>query len=1242
MASKQYEMLFKLGARLGENFKGTFNSAQKALAATQKEIQSLNKTQSDISAYQKQQSGIDKTTKQLDTYKKQLEITQSGLAKLRQSTEDTTVEETQLAAREVELKNRIANTEQAIADKTQRLQQMGQKLADAGVDTSQLASESNRLKGKLEELAKQEEEAANEAKRFGDNGESAFEVVGAALEAAGIAAALNKIAEAYKECVSVSMEFGGTMSTVEALSGANAVQMQELTAKAKELGAQTAFTANQSAQAMAYMGTAGWDAGEMLSGMNGMINLAAASGEGLALVSDIVTDNLTAFGLKAKDTAHFADVLAAAASNSNTSVAIMGETFSGSASIAGALGYSIEDVAVGIGLMANAGVKGSVAGTALKNTFNGLLNGATLTADAFGEVEFSAVNADGTIDSFSDTLNELRGYFEQMTDAERVQNAMLISGQRGYNGLLAMINSTEEDYQSLTEKINNCTGAAQKMADIKLDNLQGDVTLLESATDGLKMTVGSLYNDELRRLTQAGTQIITGINDFCETNPAVVKSIMAVGAEIGVIVAGYTAFVAVKKISNALAAAGIGIKASENGLLMLLNINLTKNVGAQLAAAGAQMKLNAAMLLNPAGIIAVSVIALTAGLIVYSEATKAARLETLTLSTASQEECDNVERLNGEYQAACEQYGETSDQARALKYDLDEANASIEQQSFSVSELYAEIDSLHDSTTDLLSSYREGTDAVADQQEQAQILAAKLRSIAASSETAAHKEALMQPIIEKLNELYPTLGLTVENVSGKLDGLSDAIERAAGTDSIQAKYKASQENLAELMSQEEKLRKEAEKAEIAFNKAYNRKKSFLENVQDYGFWGGLGGSDYTKDLEKASEERNKVSSDLAAIRAAIAECENVIVDYNDTISGASEQMVSAYDAVSIAVNDVTEQTTELLQAYNDAYQAAYDSVSGQYNLWTNAEETIPTSIEIINNALSSQTEYWDNYNYNLETLSKRTGDIEGLGDVIASFADGSADSVNVIAGMADATDEELKAMVDNFTQQKKAQEAVSKSLADYRIDIDEQLNGVVSDMEKAVEDMNMSETAEQAAKDTIQAYAAAILAGKGSVTEAADIVAKAVSKAFSAARSADYYMNDPTAFNPADPYGYRKAYEKAEYQKAIAFDPYDPYNLAAYASGTDNAARGIALVGEKGPELVMMRGGERVIDADNTKAMLSGGSGAQITIAPQFVVNGEVSDMTESKLQEMSERLIDMVKDAIEEAGIDRQRSVYA
>lgn len=294
-----------------------------------------------------------------------------------------------------------------------------------------------------------------------------------AIAAAGITDALKEVGAAYMECVTIAGDFQEEMSNVEALSGATAEDMANLTAQAKEIGADTKYTATEAAQAMGYMAMAGWDAQQMLSGMDGVINLARASGEDLALVSDIVTDNLTAFGLTAADTAHFADVLAAAATNSNTSVSIMGETFKQSAAIAGALGYSIEDVAVGVGLMANAGVKGSIAGTALKNTFNGLLEGATLTAAAFGEYEFSTLKADGTMKDFSSSIDELRGYFDQMTEAERVNNAMTIAGQRGYNGLLAILNSTDEDYAALTASINECSGAAEQMAEIKMDNLNG-------------------------------------------------------------------------------------------------------------------------------------------------------------------------------------------------------------------------------------------------------------------------------------------------------------------------------------------------------------------------------------------------------------------------------------------------------------------------------------------------------------------------------------------------------------------------------------------------------------------------------------------------------------------------------------------------------------------------------------------------------------------------------------------------
>lgn len=1213
MANKEYQMLFKLGAQLGSNFTGTFSSAQKVLQKTQQEINALNKVQSDISAYQRQQTSIEKSNEKLALYQKELDNVQKEMA---ESGEYSSA----LANKELELQQRIRNTEETIAAKSQKLTQMSNALSEAEVDVNDLTGESKRLSEQMADLREEEEKAAEEAKKFGEQGQTAFEAVGSALVAAGVANALSAIADKYKECVDASMEFGYTMSTVEALSGASVSEMQTLTATAKELGATTAFTANQSAEAMTYMGMAGWNAKQMVSGMDGVLNLAAASGEDLALVSDIVTDNLTAFGLKASDTARFADVLAAAATNSNTSVSIMGETFSGSAAIAGALGYSIEDVAAAVGAMANAGVKGSVAGTALKNTFNGLLEGATLTSSAFGEVEFTAVNADGTMKGFAETIAELRTYFDQMTESERVNNAMALAGQRGYNGLLAILNTTDEEYQSLSDSINNCTGAAQRMADIKLDNLKGDITLLDSATDGLKMTIGGLFENEMREGTQVLTEIITKINEFCEQNPAVVKALMAVTAEIGLVVAGYTAFTTIKKAKNALDTVGAALTAKKAAAAAAAAVAEGAEATATTGAAAAQRGLNLAFLSSPIFIITAAVVALTAGLTALREACKVETIETQTLSTATKEQYDRVDDLTSKYEEACDVYGEARDQARALKYDLDEATAAIDEQAFSVKDLYAEIDTLHSSTGNLLSSINENTTEIDNNYESAMILSAKLRELASSSDKSAASQAKMEPIVKRLNEMYPDLGLSVENVAEKMVDLNGQIEQATHSQSLLAKAKAADDNLPDLIIKQRQLQEAAEKAEIAQIRAGE---AFSNAVGDNIFTaaGGLitgRSQDTEKAYDEAVEKARTARADLAAVEEQIRECQQAQLDYYGVVTGTSEETVSAYDAMSIAVSDVTARTEDLLKAYNDAYQAAYDSISGQYALWDEAAEISAVSTDTINSNLQGQADYWSRYNTNLETLLGKTGQIDGLKDVIATFADGSADSVNAIAGMASASNEDLTKMVENWKKVKEEQDKTAKALADTKVDFKEQMDGIAGDMSAAIENMNLSTEAKTAAEETIKAYADAIAAGKGSVVEAADIVAAAVGNALGIASASD-----------------NKTLAGGDYVKGF-------HAIDKYASGTDYANAGYALVGEEGPELVRMAGGERVYNAADTRAILGGrNTENHITIAPQFSING-ASGIGEEQIREMSDQIIEMVRNGLEDADIDRRRSVYS
>lgn len=290
----------------------------------------------------------------------------------------------------------------------------------------------------------------------------------------------------------VGSDFEAGMSEVQAISGASAEDLQRLEEKAKEMGATTKFSATESAEALKYMAMAGWDAEKMVGGLEGVMNLAAASGENLGTVSDIVTDAITAFGLKAEDAAHFADVLATASSSSNTNVSLMGETFKYAAPIAGALGFSIEDTALAIGLMANAGIKGSQSGTALRQILTVMAGDIAIVGDKFGQFDIVTQNADGSMRSLSEIMVELREIWPMLTDAEKAHNAEMIVGKNAMSGFLALMGASDEDFTKLQTNIEDSSGKAKEMADIMNDNLQGQLTLLKSQLEGVGIQISEI------------------------------------------------------------------------------------------------------------------------------------------------------------------------------------------------------------------------------------------------------------------------------------------------------------------------------------------------------------------------------------------------------------------------------------------------------------------------------------------------------------------------------------------------------------------------------------------------------------------------------------------------------------------------------------------------------------------------------------------------------------------------------
>lgn len=1175
---KEYEMLFQLNAQLGSSYGSTFSKAQQHIASMQKEIQSLSKTQGDIAAFQKQQQAIENTQKKMAMLQQQYDNIQK---EIKETEGYSSSLENKLLSKQQQIDKTAASLEQY----TQRLNEMDEALKAAGVDTSNLTGESAKLDAQIGALKDQQEQAADGANTFGAQSAAAFGAIQEAIAAAGIVAALKEITDAYLECVEIAGDFEEGMSNVEALSGATADEMALLSEKAKELGAATKYTAQESADAMGYMAMAGWNAQEMLAGMDGVINLAAASGEDLAMVSDIVTDNLTAFGLTAADTAHFADVLAAAATSSNTNVSIMGETFKQSASIAGALGYSIEDVAVAVGLMANSGVKGSIAGTALKNTFNGLLEGVTLTASAFGEYDYTAIKADGTMKSFSETIDELRVYFEQMTEAERVNNAMALAGQRGYNGLLAILNATDEDYASLTDSINNCTGAAKRMADIKMDNLNGDLELMNGAWEALQNTIGEQFIPEMRMLYQLGEDIGDSLNEFVQEHPAMMKALAAFVAIIAVATSGVLAFGAAVKLAAAL------------------------KLGALFAAAGPLML----------GVAAFG--ALTAAVVGFVSAANEGVPSVKELTDAARELGDALEDADKSYQASATDIAATAAVADTYISRLEALEAVTDRTDEQQTEWHNTLALLANAIPEL-AEYIDLTNDTIDGGTAA--LRANTEAWKQNAEAQAYQEYL-NSVMEQYNGV-----------------MSEAAANSIKLTQAQVKLDKAEQTHAELTKRVSELMNEAKDKAAAFYDEYGYGADATNFLTEeyYGLLRTLNETD--KEMRTQQKTIKNLNKAMEEDADALAEAETAMNDAREAVAlltGETEESAAAAEVaaeqqrvLSASVNDVMSQVNDLADAYADVYAEAKQSVEGQYKLWDDAEKVVATSAWSINHALESQVSYWQSYNDNLSALSARASEIEGLGDMLASFADGSAESVNAVAGMRSASDEQLRKMVENWQTLQEEQSKVESQLADIKTGFSVMMDELQAQLAADIDAMDLGDEAAESGKATIQGF---IIGANGMLPQVQSAY-ESIAQAAIDAIDAKLDIHSPS----------RVMMEKANMTWEGYIRETEAMRPKLEEAMMLTAGAGIDAISEEDMQFIALApqllsaisAASRGADMDGA-GFGTGSGGSSISIT--FEIQGNATPETVSDLREYGEDFAARVLEVIEDADIDTSRRKY-
>ncbi len=511
-----------------------------SLEALQKKHDALNnvlgaakaKQEAVAKEFEKSKRSYEDIGKKLDEYKDNLAEAKEKLEKMKASGEATDEElekQEQAVAKAAEAVERAERSYESAGNRAEDWQR---RLNDATTETTKAEQAVNENADAMEELEKATDEAGGELGDFADAADDAGDSAGemevslksmiknAAVNVAveGMKMLADGAKEAAKYVVQVGSDFEAGMSKVKAVSGASSKDMEQLSAKAKYMGATTKFSASEAADAMNYMAMAGWKTKDMLSGIEGIMNLAAASGEDLATTSDIVTDALTAFGHTAEDSGRLADIMAAASSNANTNVSMMGETFKFAAPVAGALGISMEDTALAVGLMANAGIKATQAGTALRGGLTNLVKPSKQAADAMEKygIEIQK-NDDGSV-NLRATMEHLRSKFGELSETEQAAAAGAIFGKNAMSGWLAIINGSDEDFNKLADAIDNSDGAAKSMAETMGDNLQGKLTILQSSLEGMGIALYEKVASPLSGAVEFATGVVSDLT--LALNPA--------------------------------------------------------------------------------------------------------------------------------------------------------------------------------------------------------------------------------------------------------------------------------------------------------------------------------------------------------------------------------------------------------------------------------------------------------------------------------------------------------------------------------------------------------------------------------------------------------------------------------------------------------------------------------------------------------------------------------------------------
>lgn len=1228
MASRQeYEMLFQLNAQLGGSYNSTFNSAQKSITGMQKEIDSLSKTQSNISSYQKQQAAVDAS-------KRKLEVLQQQYNNIKREMDETGNKSSDFQNKLLAKQMQIDKTSASITTQTAKLDQMGNALRSAGVNTDELAKESGKLSGKIDEIKTKQEEAADSAKRFGADGAQAVGAIQQALVAAGIVKALHEIYEAFLSCTDASMAFEDTMTGVDKTTELTNKELAAMGEAFKQLSSkEIPATTDELGQIAETAGQLGIVKDSLLDFTEIMAMLGTATNMTSSEAATMLAQMASITRMDPSFYQNLGSTIVALGNNYATTernIADMSQTIAAAGSIAGMSEASIAAIAAAVTSLGISAQNGGTQMTKLISEINsavssgeglsGWANAAGVTADEFADAWGS--NAAGALDMFVRGLNAT---YEAGGDVYGVLRDLGITETR----MVTMITSLTKSGDRLTETLQTANTAWTENtaliaeAEKRYANTMSQLTMMQNAYNNLGIAIGDHFNPELRELYKIGADVFSGMAEFIQQNPALVKAVFAFIAVLGTVIVVLAAYTIAVKIATAFTTAFA-------------------------AATG--------VALGPILLVVAAVAALVAGVVALAEGMKPQLDEMWELTAASREQYKELEELNSEYEKAIDLHGEASYEAQQLRWRIEDLNEQYESGMQTLEDYNAAHQELIDNYAEMSSSHADANNKLGTEEKSVIALISKLKELTSTTDSAKQNQQAILSIIDALNESVPNLAISYDDVIKNAGGVVEALETAAKAQAAQRILEEQWNQYVERIGQQDALasaKKAAEENARIAQDEYDLAKKVYNDAQDmYKSSDALpaifGTREEGAELDAAKEQLDIYNAALGETVEAYNENEAALDELEDGFRlFQQEQEAAAESGVTLndVLGDTKKQIDELIAAYDEAYNSALSSVQGQYELWDDAAKVVATSTGKINTAMEGQITYWQDYNTNLASLSERTGDIQGLSDVIASFADGSKDSVNAVAGMASASDEDLSTMVANWKKLQEEQKTTADAIAEFETDFSKSMETLLQTLNDTVTDMDMSGEAAAAALSTVEAYIDSIENQTAGAYEAAKAVAKAAMNGFGSVTGGGVNI---TVNGKGTPGG--------------------------YAAGTMSADPGWKWVGELGPELMYMRGGETVLPSDISLALSSyeamlrdsssyaqaqqlmaqmsgggaiqaangGGGGLIISVSPQFSISGDTNaESLKATFRGIANEIKEEVLEALDEAGIDTRRSSY-